>query len=166
MCVCVCVSLRWAVDCGLIRSSPRPKHGQHRSGTAQYCRGPGWIRFPQVRHHNQSGSVRSRLLGSLMLVFLPETPSRCHRSSSGSATWPSRSTAASCSSSQSSKDWTSPAVGYCKKRCPPRRARGDQSCVHSWCLFKKRADLSFIFYDLSDVVKLKQLVSTLVDTGI
>ena len=39
-----------------------------------------------------------------------EAPSRCQRCSSGSATWPSRSTAVSCSSSQSFMNSTSPAV--------------------------------------------------------
>lgn len=156
--MCVCVSLRWAVDCGVIRSSPRPKHGEHRRGAAQHSRRLGWIWFPQVRHHKESTSARSRLLGPLMqrlvLVSLPGTPRRCHRSSSGSATWPSRSTAASCSSSQSLKDWTSPAVCcffLIKWRCPTLCAQGERCCVYSCCNSKNvQTSPSFM---TSDVVK-------------
>lgn len=80
------------------------------------------------------------------MVFPPETPSRCRRSSSGSATWPSRSTAASCSSSPSSRDWTSPAVGFLNK--------DGHLCVHegSRAAFAARASLKmwpFSFITLS-----------------
>lgn len=129
LCLPAGFSHRWAPHCGSSGSGPGPQHGQHRRGSAQHRRDPGGIWLPQVGQPPNRcceaaccwTSVRSCWCESLQLlcdglknvnVLIQTTGARCRcpRSSSGSATWPSRSTAASSSSSPSSTGWSSSAV--------------------------------------------------------
>lgn len=143
------VLLRWAADGGAARSRPRPQHGEHRRGSAQYCGDSGRIRFPQVGHPKQAQRLHSRLPG----LTNPNPPR---------APPPGRSTQQMPQVFQWLSYLTFQKYGcellivtefegldftcsrFARWRRPPLRARGERSCVCSSCIFKNMQ--TFIFY--------------------
>lgn len=143
------VLLRWAADGGAVRSRPRPQHGEHRRGSAQYCGDSGRIRFPQVGHPKQAQRLHSRLPG-----LTNPNPAR--------APPPGRSTQQMPQVFQWLSYLTFQKYGcellivtefegldftcsrFARWRRPPLRARGERSCVCSSCIFKNMQ--TFIFY--------------------